>query len=252
MWHFVKVICTIGVLCTCLTPSGPALANGTDTTDRIDRLEQVLEVFASDARKARLSSALAQSTVSAATLVPGVLLDRRSDSDLQLFGIGFIIAGSIQLGLSPLFLIASPVEKIRARFLEGIERGENPEALANRIEADLKEAAAHKSASRPYSGGGTLLFGAAAFATGMTFLFVQPGVAGMGARSQRIWGAALVGMGAPFAQQGIRSLLQRSPEEAAWNSYQLESSRPTSHGPNTSFSLAPTYGGMIVTVGTAL
>jgi len=252
LWHFVKIIYTTGVLCTCLTPSRPVLANGTDTTDRMERLERVLEVFASDARKARLSTALAQSAVSTATLVPGVLLDRRSDSDLQILGIGFIIAGSIQLGLSPLFLIPSPLEKIRARFLEGIANGENPEALADRIEADLREAAAHKSASRPYSGGATLLFGAASFATGMTFLFVQPGVAGMGARTQHIWGAALVGMGAPFAQLGIRSLLQRSPEEAGWSSYQLESSRPTSHSPNTSFSLTPTYGGMVVAVGTAL
>jgi hypothetical protein len=221
--RLIKITDAIGVLCACLAACGQARADDSDATDRLVRLERVLGSFASDARKARLSAALAQGTVSTATLVPGVLLDRRNDSDLQLLGVGFIVAGSIQLAMTPLFLIPSPLERIRTRLLEGIASSESSAALADRIEADLREAAKHKSATRPYSGGTSLLLGAASFATGMTFLFTQPGVAGMGSRTQHIWGAALVGVGAPFVQMGIRSLLQRSAEEAAWSSYHAES-----------------------------
>jgi len=34
-------------------------------------------------------------------------------SHVQLLGVGFVIAGSVQLAMSPLFLIPSPLEKIR-------------------------------------------------------------------------------------------------------------------------------------------
>jgi len=224
--RFLNVTNVIGVLCACLAPCGEtARADDSDATDRMVRLERVLDSFASDARNARLSAALAQGAVSTATLVPGVLLASRNDSDLQLLSIGFIVAGAIQLATAPLFLISSPLERIRSRFLEGVASGENSKALADRIEAELREAAARKRATRPYFGGTSLLLGAASFATGMTFLFVQPGVAGMGRQTQHIWGAALVGVGTPFVQMGIRSLLQRSPEEAAWDSYHIDERR---------------------------
>jgi hypothetical protein len=206
-----EVITVVGVLCACLAPSGPAWAGDLDAAERLVRLQHVIDGFASDAHKARLSAGLAQSSLAAATLVPGVLLDRRDDSDLQLLGVGFVIAGSIQLAMAPLFLIPSPLEKIRGRLSDGMANGVSAQALADRIEVDLCEAAGRKSANRPYFGGTFLSFGAALFATGMTFLFMEPGVAGMGARTQHIWGAALVASCTPTNISVARRAEARMP-----------------------------------------
>jgi hypothetical protein len=240
-----EVTTAVGVLCACLAPNGPVRADDLEARDRLVRVQHAIDAFASDAHQARLSSGVALSSLAAATFVPGVFLERRRDSDLQLLGVGFVIAGSIQLAMSPLFLIPTPLEKIQAQLSQGMANGVSAQALANRIETDLCEAAARKSANRPYTGGTLLSLGAASFATGMTFLFMQPGVAGMGARTQHIWGAALVGVGTPFAQLGIRTILQRSPEEAAWISYRTGSSGSTLACQDKSLSLAPTNGGII-------
>jgi hypothetical protein len=209
-------------------------------------LRQVLDIFDSDSRQGRKAIAVTQGLLGAAMLGPGIALSRRADSELQFIGAGFIVAGSIQLATVPLLLIPMPIERIHDHLNERLARGEDEATVARAIETELRDASARKERTRPYVGAAGLALGTAGLATGMVFLLARPGLGGMARQTQYIWGAALVGAGAPFVTMGLHNLLQRSPEESAWAAYRAArlGMQPTGVDvPRFSFFVGPTRRG---------
>jgi hypothetical protein len=241
--------------------AGATRAESADVSgaDRRKLLESVLENASMDARRTRLSTAAAQGLLGAATLTPGVVLTARGDEELRFIGVGFVVAGSIELLTVPLLLIPAPVERIHDRFV-----ARDSGAGVDRVESELQEAALRGRARRPVVGAINAAVGVAALASGMTMLLAPPGIASMARQTQYDWGAALVGMGGPFVVTGIRSLLQRSLEESAWATYadaassgargSLPGGTPpggtlpggTPPGGTVSWSIVPSLGGAVV------
>jgi hypothetical protein len=64
--------------------------------------------------------------------------------------------------------------------------------------------------------------------------------------SPDVGGTVLVGVGAPLLASGVRSLVERAPEEAAWEAYSAQQRGVRPSGPTgsaLSFSFAPARGG---------
>jgi hypothetical protein len=237
-------------------PGGPSPVDATagESPARADSssLRQVLDSSSSDTSQARFATAVTQVVLGSALLGPGLALANRSDSELQFVGVGFIVGGSIQLGVAPLLLIPTPVERIRNHLRQRTAGGQDEATVADAIERELREAAERKRQSRPMVGWIGLAIGTGSLATGMTFLLARPGLAGMERQTQFVWGAALVGAGAPFVAAGLRSLLQRSPEEAAWEAYVTARGRNGPAASNVRLSSAlivPTARGAVGTLG---
>jgi len=212
------------------------------------RLERVLEWASSDALEKRWTTAVAQGVLGAATLGPGVALAAKKDSALQSVGVGFVVGGSFALLSIPLLLAPAPVERIQGHLHERLANGEDAAAVVRRVETELREAAARKRARRPCIGGVTVALGAGGLATGLVFLLARPGVGGANRQTQNIWGAALVGAGGPLLAAGLRTLLQRSPEEVAWDRFcgeRREKSSQNESAISIAPSIAPTKGGAI-------
>jgi hypothetical protein len=214
-------------------------------------LERVLDTFATDAQNARISEAVVQTTLGVVTLVPGIVLATRHDSELRFIGTGFVVAGSVQLLTVPLLFIPSKIERLHTHLLDGPVHGESDAQFVAALETDLREEARHARAARPYVASTFTLLGVGALATGLTFLLAPPGIAGMRSNTQYQWGAVLTGVGAPYLMIGLRTFLRRTPEEFAWDLYRELSAGQTPAKPSPALSLVPTRGGAAAGLGLA-
>jgi hypothetical protein len=126
------------------------------------RLQNALDAYASEAGEARVATAFTEIGLGVGTLVPGVFLIRRSHESLQFFGTGLVVGGSIQLATTPLFLLPSPVERLRDILRAGAA---NDAGLTRAIEGALREAAEKRHTVRQYVGWISLALGVGTLAS---------------------------------------------------------------------------------------
>jgi hypothetical protein len=215
-----------------------------DTPDqRALQLERVLGSFASQAHDGRVATGAMQAAAGVLTLTPGIVLVTRDDANLRALGTGFIVAGAINLLAVPAMLFPTKVEALYAELHRPAADGGARAALVAKVEADLQEAVRQQRFRRPIQAAAFFALGIPASAVGLTFLLAKPGLASMKAGTQRDWGALLTAIGVPYLSLGFLQLFQTSPEEAAWELYQAELTRPQRATPRASLSLAPLIGG---------
>jgi hypothetical protein len=227
---------SVGLPIVCQAGAGSAqTAAGSDESVRLGR---ELSAVAATGRRERFTN-LATAAASGGVLLPfGIALSQRDDEVLRLIGVGWTVAGSVQLSGAPFLLLASPMERVSARFEERRQGGASSPALVAETEREWAAAANQSRAVRLWFGGVYGALGAAMVPTGLTFLFASPGIFGMSRTTQYDWGSALVGAGVPFVTVALQMLLRESLAETSWEAHVLARS-PQARSAFPAFSAEP-------------
>lgn len=184
----------------------------------LERLGTELDLYAAEANRTRLASALIGLGVGSALVPSGLVLLGRTDGISRALVIGMIVGGSAQLVSVPLQLIPTRMDEIRDKF---ISRPANVESKATirEIENEWHEAAESSHRKRIVVGTTMLIVGSAHLATSLTLLLAPAGILGMSRKTQYTWGGVTMGIGVPVITISVRFLLEWSLEETSWEAY---------------------------------
>jgi len=184
----------------------------------LKRLGTELDLYAAQANRNRLASALIGLGVGSALVPSGLLLLDRTDGISRALVVGMIVGGSAQLVSVPLQLIPTRMDEIRDEFI-GRPANVESKATIREIETEWREAAESSRHKRILVGTTLLIFGSANLATGLTLLLAPEGILGMSRQTQYTWGGVTMGIGVPVISVGVRLLLEWSLEETSWEAY---------------------------------
>jgi hypothetical protein len=185
----------------------------------LDRLEKELDLFAAEARRTRVATAVTGLSIGSAVVPAGIILLGRTDGVSQALVIGMLVGGSAQLLAVPLSLIPTRMDDVRKKLRERIAQGSPTRDTVHSVEIEWREAAVSARTKRFRVGGTLLSFGLVSLATGLTLLIASEGVFGMSRKAQYTWGGVAMGTGMSTTTIGTRFLLEWSPEESAWEAY---------------------------------
>jgi hypothetical protein len=184
----------------------------------LQRLGTELNLYAAEANRTRLASALTGLGAGAALVPSGLVLLGRTDGISRALVIGMIIGGSAQLASVPLLLIPTRMDEIRDDFLSRPANLESKITIRE-IENEWRLAAETSRRRRGYVGTTLLIFGTVGLASSLTLLLAPEGILGMSRETQYSVGGALIGISVPITTVGVRFLLEWSLEETSWEAY---------------------------------
>lgn len=212
----------------------------------LKRLGLELDLYAAEANRTRLASALIGLGVGAALVPTGIVLLGRTDGVSRALVIGMIIGGSAQIASVPLGFIPTRMDDIRDKFMSRPANVES-KATIRAIENEWREAAETSRRKRAFVGTTLLIVGAVHLASGLSLLLAPEGVLGMPRKTQYTWGGVMMGVGVPVITVSVRFLLEWSLEETSWEAYRTMKSDAGSlarlHLP--SIGVAPIPGGAL-------
>ncbi len=195
-------------------PTGKPQSVDVDQT----RLGKELELYAAEANRTRLATALTGLGVGAALVPSGLVLLGRTDGISRALVIGMIVGGSAQLASVPLVLIPTRMDEIRDDFRSRPASLES-KATVREIENEWRLAAEASRHKRTYVGATMLTVGTLSLATGLSLLLAPEGVLKMSRKTQYTWGGVMMGVGTPVTTISVRFLLEWSLEETSWEAY---------------------------------
>jgi hypothetical protein len=212
----------------------------------LQRLGTQLKLYADEANRRRLASALTGLGVGLALVPSGIVLLGRTDGISQALVIGMIVGGSAQLLSVPLLLIPTRMDEIYDDFMARPANQES-KATIREIETEWRLAAESGQRRRAFAGTSMLIIGATSLATSLTLLLAPEGVLGMSRNTQYLVGGAMLGVGVPLTTLGVRFLLEWSLEETSWEAYRSMKSDARSLGRLhlPLFAVAPLPGGAV-------
>jgi hypothetical protein len=212
----------------------------------LNRLGAELDLFAAEARRTRLATAVTGLSIGA-TLVPaGIVLLGRTDGISQALVVGMIVGGSAQLLSVPFGFIPTRMDDIRTNLQQRLASNPDDHDTVQAIETEWRDAAVESRSKRKYVGATLLIAGALSLAAGLTLLLAPEGILGMSRKTQYNWGGAMMGTGIPVTTLGTRFLVEWSPEETAWEAYRMmKTGGPPLQGRSgwPSIAFVPTDGG---------
>ena len=213
----------------------------------LNRLGAELDLYAAEANRARLATALTGLGVGSALVPSGIVLLGRTDGVPRALVIGMIVGGSAQLVSVPLVFIPTRMDEIRDEFMSRQTKLDS-KATIRETENEWRLAAATSRRRRAYVGTSLLIFGAASMASGLTLLLAQEGIFGMSRKTQYTAGGVMMGVGVPVITIGVRFLLEWSLEETSWEAYRTMKSDagPLRRLGPVSIGVAPMPGGALV------
>ena len=182
------------------------------------RLGKELDLYAAEANRTRLATALTGLGVGAVMVPSGIVLMGRTDGISRALVIGMIVGGSAQLASVPLLLIPTRMDEIRDDFMRRPASRES-KATVREIENEWRQAAEASRHKRTYVGATMLVFGTTSLVTGLSLLLAPQGILGMSRKTQYTWGGVMMGIGTPVITIGVRFLLEWSLEESSWEAY---------------------------------
>jgi hypothetical protein len=216
----------------------------------LHHLAAELDLFAEEARRTQLATAITGLAIGSSLLPAGIILLSRTDGIPKAAVVGMIVGGSAQLSSVPFGFIPTRMDgirtKLRERMAADADSHDSHDTL-HMIETDWRDAADASRTRRTYVGGTLLVAGTLTLASGLTLLLASEGVLGMERNAQYTWGGVMIGLGIPIATLGARFLLEWSPEETAWEAYRtMKADAPSLKERPTppSVSLVPTRGGV--------
>jgi hypothetical protein len=164
------------------------------------------------------------------------------------------IGGAAPLVFSTLSLFPSSMERLDDTFERRRASGMASNDLVETTVADWRDAADAGRKRRILTGIVEVGLGGTATGSGLGLLLARP-LKGFGRNQQYMLGSILIGSGLPILTLGIRSLLQQSIVECAWDKYRTAGSvaktvAPTWSALNTSLLLIPS--GAFVTANLSL
>ena len=203
-----------------LPTSQKAKSLGKPQTVDVDlkRLGAELDLFAEEANRRRLATALTGLGIGAALVPSGVVLLGRTDGVTRSLVIGMIVGGSAQIASAPLMLIPTRMDEIRDTY-RGRFKDLDTKATVRALEDEWRLAAESSRRQRSYAGTTLLCFGATNLTIGLTLLLAPEGVLGMSRKTQYTLGGVMMGVGVPTTTIGVRFLLEWSLEETSWEAY---------------------------------
>jgi hypothetical protein len=184
----------------------------------LQRLGAELDLYAAEANRTRLASALTGLGIGSALVPSGIVLLGRSDGVSRALVIGMIVGGSAQLASVPLLLIPTRMDEIHDKFRSRPANAQS-KATIREIENEWRQAAESSRRKRIVVGTTMLVGGAVTLAAGLGLLLAHEGVLGMSRKAQYTWGGVLMGTGAPVTTISVRLLLEWSLEESSWQAY---------------------------------
>jgi hypothetical protein len=220
----------------------------------LDRLGNELDLFAAEAHRTRVATAVTGLTIGAAVVPAGIILLGRTDGVSQALVIGMIVGGSAQLLSVPLSLIPTRMDDVRKKLQQRIAQNAPTRGTVHTIEVEWRDAAVSARTKRFRVGGTLLTFGLVSLTTGLTLLIASEGIFGMSRKAQYTWGGVAMGTGMSTATIGTRFLLEWSPEETAWEAYRtMKTDRVASDGPGRlpSIAIVPLSGGAMASAALA-
>jgi len=212
-------------------------------SEQVLRLGAFLHASALEALSAR-RSIIVTGLVTGAALVPvGIVLWERSDAVSRSIGSGMTIGGAAPLVFSTLSLFPSSIERLDDTFERRRASGMTSNDLIERTLTDWRDAVDAGRKRRILTGIIEVGLGGAATGVGLGLLLVHP-LKGYDRNQQYMLGSLLLGPGVPILTLGIRSLLQQSIVECAWDKYRTTGAVATTAAPawsalNTSLLLIP-------------
>lgn len=206
-------------------PEGKAVSSegkpkGKPQTVSVDlqRLGSELELYAAEANRTRLASALIGLGVGSALVPSGIVLLGRTDGVSRALVIGMIVGGSAQLLSVPLLFIPTRMDELRDKFM-GRPADVESKATIRAIEEEWRRAAEASRARRALVGTTMLIVGGVSLASGLTLLLAPEGFLGMSRKTQYTVGGVMMGVGVPVITIAVRFLLEWSLEETSWEAY---------------------------------
>lgn len=184
----------------------------------LNRLGKELDLYAAEANRMRLATALTGLGVGSALVPSGLVLLGRTDGVSRALVIGMIIGGSAQLVSVPLVFVPTRMDEIRDDFKSRPASMES-KATIRQIENEWRLAAESSQHRRAYVGTTLLIVGAVHLTTGLSLLLAPEGILGMSRKTQYTMGGVLMGVGVPVTTIGVRLLLEWSLEETSWEAY---------------------------------
>ncbi len=195
-------------------PTGKSQSVDVDQT----RLGKELDLYAAEANRTRLATALTGLGVGAALVPSGIVLLGRTDGISRALVIGMVVGGSAQLASVPLVLLPTRMDEIRDTFRRRPANLES-KATVREIENEWRLAAEASRHKRTYVGTTMLIVGTLSLATGLSLLLAPEGIWGMSRKTQYTWGGVMMGVGTPVTTISVRFLLEWSLEETSWEAY---------------------------------
>lgn len=216
-----------------------------------ESLGMELAVYGASAKHERIVAGATGAMTGALLLPTGIALSTRSDDVSQSIGVGMIVGGSASLLVSLASLRSSTMEGLATSFEEARASGAASAELVRATELAWADAA--EKSHRKRIGGGivALALGAACTGAGLYLMLSEPGVFGQSRNGQYTTGSFLIGPGVPILGNGIRALVQETPEETSWKAHRASKGGARSSGPVPEVSLAPVRGGGFATVSLA-
>jgi hypothetical protein len=226
-------------------PKGKPQSVAVDQT----RLGKALDLYAAQANRTRLATALTGLGIGAVMVPSGIVLMGRTDGISRALVIGMVVGGSAQLASVPLVLIPTRMDEIRDDFRSRPASLES-KATVREIENEWRDAAESSRHKRTYVGATMLGVGTVSLATGLSLLLAPQGVLGMSRKTQYTWGGVTMGVGTPVITIGVRFLLEWSLEETSWEAYRTMKSDAGSLARLRwpSLSVTPVPGGALASV----
>ncbi|HEX3593460.1 MAG TPA: hypothetical protein VHU80_00100 [Polyangiaceae bacterium] len=196
-------------------PERPSATPVPAPSETVTRARTELGEYAEQARRERVVANITTVTAGAALVPTGIVLSLRPSPLAKTLGIGMAVGGSIPLLFVFATVLPSRMERLRDEFDERRTSGVPERELLKSIDEKWADAARSAHNRRVVVGIVDLTLGAAATGAGLFFL-LSDRVGGMNRDDQYTLGWSLAGSGVPVAVFGVRSLVQRSLEEASW------------------------------------
>jgi len=182
------------------------------------RLGKALELYAAQANRTRIATALTGLGIGALMIPSGLVLMGRTDGISRALVIGMVVGGAAQLASAPLQFIPTRMDEIRDDFMSRPASLES-KATVREIENEWRLAAEASRHKRAYVGTTLLIVGTLNFSAGLSLLLAPEGILGMSRKTQYTWGGIMMGVGTPVTTIGVHFLLEWSLEETSWEAY---------------------------------
>jgi hypothetical protein len=235
-------------------PDGDSLV-GKPQTVAVDlkRLGAELDLYASEARRKRLSSAMIGIGAGSTLLPTGLVLLSRTDGVPRALAVGMVVGGSAQLLSAPMALFPTRMDEIYEKFMSRPARVESKGTI-RAIENEWRDAAESSRRKRLLVGTTLAALGALNVSAGFLFLLGPEDLFGMSRRTQYTWGGITMGIGVSVTTASMRYLIERSLEESSWDAYRTMKAdagslgRLPRHTPTLSFTPVNSGGVVVTTV----
>jgi hypothetical protein len=217
----------------------------------LKRLGAELDLYAAEAKRKRLTSALVGAGAGSTLLPTGLILLGRTDGVPRALSVGMVVGGSAQLLSVPLALFPTRMDEIHEKFMSRPASVESKGTI-RAIENEWREAAESGRQKRKLVGTTLAILGALHVSAGLLFLLGPEDLFGMSRKTQYTWGGVTMGIGVSVTTASMRYLFEWSLEESSWEAYRTMKADAGSLGrlqrraPTVSFTRVP-GGGLFVT-----